>query len=516
MFCWPGWFRVTLERINMLHKQAGRLLFGSAVAMLVYSAASVATEAQNERIRNANEAWFSGEQPELTGNNQLLDALIQARRHNAEYAAAKSALAAGREAWPQARAAALPSLRGEINFTQIDRDVEATPFSNIPNSGGGTGGTAGGPPSAPFSDSFLDEQYRIELRQPLFNFSIPALLRQGHSQVSKAELDFAVTRKVLISSVAGAYLDFLVAGEQLELAKAEKKAVASDRKLAKARYDVGETGVTGLREAQAAFDLIEAQLVDARSELGDARDRLFELTQVQYPRLPGLVEKIDYVMPEPVSPSGWLDIALRYNGEYLKARHDVQLASDSINAKRGNQLPKLDLVAYYTKLDNTDFVFGSASQDKAIGLQASWDIFAGGLTLSQVRQARAEYEASQARLVQNQRQLRTEVFKSYRDIEQAIRRVRAQRQVIKSAQAALEANAAGFEFGERTQADLQNARRTLFQARVEYTTARYDYLRGVLRLKLVAGVLTQDDLRQAGRLLSGDLVPAVKQVKLQE
>ncbi len=501
-------------RLTLKHRFRTPANCALVICMLLSGFAVHAEKSDLQKIQTVNERWLSTEPTTPADANNFVRALVEARRHDAAYAGARAALDAGREAWPQARASILPSVQAEITIAEIERDVEETPFSNAP---GGAGGGAGGPPSAPFSDGFTNEEYRIELRQTLFDYGVPARLRQGETRVTKAELEFAIARKTLISRLANAYLNFLVAGEQLDLAVSEKTAVAEDLELAQARYEVGETGVTGYREAQSAYDLANARLVDARTGLEDAREALFEVTRVSYPQLPGLREKVELQLPEPAGADAWVKIALDFNGEYLKAQQDVKIAADEIKNKRGGQLPQLDLVAAYSELDNTEFVFGSASQDASIGLEATWNLFSGGRVFSEVREAEARYVESKAQQLNLQRQVTTRIRGTYRAIVQAIERIKAQEQVIVSARSALEATNAGFEFGERTQADVLTARNTLFQARVDYTNARYNYLIELLDLRFVAGILSQEDIQRVGMLLGGDPVPsAVNRIQAQE
>lgn len=437
--------------------------------------------------------------------SQFVAVFDQAKVHDADFAAAQAALRAGNEAYPQARAAALPTLQATGSYAKIDRKVKSTPFSNSPGAGNSNGG--GGPPRAPFSDQFGTSQYGIELRQPLFDWSIPAQLRQAKDQVTKARIQFEIARRTLISNVANTYLNFLKAASQLNLVQAESRALAEDLKVAKARYDVGETGVTGLREAQATYDLVSAREIDAQTALDNIREQLRDMTQHWYERLPGIRGKIALEPPQPSSPEAWVKIALDYNGPYLQAKKDVKIAKDQISKRRGKFLPDVDLVASYTDLDESDFVYGNASTDKAIGVQATWELFSGGRTLSQVREARARYSESTANLESTRRQVAREIRNTYRSITQAIKRVHAQANVIVSASASLKATSAGFEVGERNQADVLNARRDLFQARINHTDALYDYLIASLRLKYVAGIIDRDDLQQTGLLLDGPMLP---------
>ncbi len=60
---------------------------------------------------------------------------------------------------------------------------------------------------------------------------------------------------------------------------------------------------------------------------------------------------------------------------------------------------------------------------------------------------------------------------------------------------ALETTQAGFEVGTRTIVDVLLAQRGLFGARRDFNQARHEYILNVLRLKLAAGTLAEEDLK---------------------
>ena len=52
----------------------------------------------------------------------------------------------------------------------------------------------------------------------------------------------------------------------------------------------------------------------------------------------------------------------------------------------------------------------------------------------------------------------------------------------------------GYEAGTRTIVDVLNVQRNLFQNERDYTNARFDYVLSALRLKQVAGALTEEEI----------------------
>jgi len=75
-----------------------------------------------------------------------------------------------------------------------------------------------------------------------------------------------------------------------------------------------------------------------------------------------------------------------------------------------------------------------------------------------------------------------------------VSQVNARKQSTVSAKVALDATQAGYEAGTRTIVDVLSVQRNLFQAQRDYINARFDYVLNSLRLKQVAGMLTENDL----------------------
>lgn len=431
--------------------------------------------------------------PAAASANKLVDIYRLAQQEDAQLAAAEAAYRAGREAWPQARAAALPTLAASGSYTEIDREVEQTPFS-------GQGG-ASAAPSPPFSDDFTSKSYGVELRQPLFDWRIPATLRQGRTQVNIAELEYLAAEQNLVARVLAGYLGFLRAQSSLELAEAEKAAIAADLERTQGRYEVGEISVTPLREAQAALDLAESRIISARAELDRQREALRQLTTRWYDRLPDVPRGFSPGPPQPSSIEPWVQRTFQYQPEYLVAVRRAELAENEIQRQRADYIPNLDLVAGYQDTDDSEFLFGNASNDTRVGLEATWTLFAGGRSLSEVRESRARLDQSEAEVVNTRRQAASDTRNAFRQATTELRRIEAFDKAIESARTAYESVRAEFDVGERTQADVIDARRDLYSALIDRTRARYDYASALNRLRLSAGVLSEDNLKRIDALL---------------
>jgi len=82
--------------------------------------------------------------------------------------------------------------------------------------------------------------------------------------------------------------------------------------------------------------------------------------------------------------------------------------------------------------------------------------------------------------------------------------VEARRLAVVSAQSAYDASQVGLEVGTRTVLDVVQNQRTLFQAKLDYAQARYNFLLSRLQLSQAIGALDVAEVQDVNRLLTQD------------
>ena len=134
-------------------------------------------------------------------------------------------------------------------------------------------------------------------------------------------------------------------------------------------------------------------------------------------------------------------------------------------------------------------------------------IFSGGLNSSQARQSSYQAQATEQNYIATKRNTMQAARSNHQLAITNAARVKARKQAITSAESALKATQAGYEVGTRTIVDVLMAQRTLFQAKRNYSNARYDYILSMMRLKQVAGQLSPADVLDLNKwLFDGNLI----------
>jgi len=146
------------------------------------------------------------------------------------------------------------------------------------------------------------------------------------------------------------------------------------------------------------------------------------------------------------------------------------------------------------------------TEETAINLNLTMPIFSGGLTSSQSRQASYQAQTAEQNYIATKRNTMQAARSNYQSAITNAARVKARKQAITSAESALKATQAGYEVGTRNIVDVLLAQRTLFQAKRNYSNAKYDYILSMMRLKQVAGQLSPKDIFELNSWLSSKVI----------
>src|SRR5690606_31559317 len=95
--------------------------------------------------------------------------------------------------------------------------------------------------------------------------------------VTLAELQLQQAFQQLLLRVSQAYFDVLAAQDTLTALEAERSAISEQLASARRNFDLGTATITDTYEAQARYDLIGAQLLQAENHLRVRRDVLQQI-----------------------------------------------------------------------------------------------------------------------------------------------------------------------------------------------------------------------------------------------
>ncbi|MCP4412405.1 MAG: TolC family outer membrane protein [Gammaproteobacteria bacterium] len=346
----------------------------------------------------------------------------------------------------------------------------------------------------------------LSLYQLIYDYSTWVSYDQAKKSAEQARVQYKVNEQDLIIRVAETYLDILGAKDKLEFAVAEQKAIKQELEQTKQRYEVGLIAITDVHEAQARFDQSEADRIIAQNTLDNAHEALREITGRYHNNLDILNTDIPLISPEPARIDDWVQVARESNLNVISSNMTVYLAQQDIKRNFGGHYPSVSLSASYS--DTTTDLSWVDVNSESYGLSGSINvnipIYSGGLTNSRVEESEALYKKATYDLESAMRSTIRTARSAYLGVNASISGIKALEQSVVSQQSALEATQAGFEVGTRTIVDVLLSTRTLYSARSSLSSARYNYILAVLKLKQAAGILSSFDLQEINKwMVSG-------------
>jgi outer membrane protein, protease secretion system len=410
----------------------------------------------------------------------LMQAYEAALNNDALYQAAIHENDAGQQFKSIGRASLLPVLSGSYSTNYVDADRTFTGRTD--------------------QLTYRNETALLQLRQPVINFESFARYKQGLAQTNAADAQFLVQNQDLIVRLAAAYMDARFAEDQLAITSSQMSSFAEQRLTNEHLFEKGEGTRTEMLETQARFDLAEAQVIEARDNLTNARNVLASIVGEEIRLVNPL---LDDFRAKPMLPSSfeeWKEIALEQNPEIVSQRHAVEVARQEINKQRAGHAPRVDLVGAINKSmsDNVLFV-GLDTFTRSIGVQVNVPIYAGGLVNAMTSQAVSNHERAKAQLESRTNQVLIELRRQFNLNLSSLRRIDALVSSVNSRSILLDATRKSAVGGTRTNVDILNAKQQFFEATLDLTQARYNYLLSYLRLRKAAGTVDVRDLQDVAR-----------------
>ena len=426
----------------------------------------------------------------LTAEN-LLDIYNEALENDPTFKAAEYSYLADKEIVVQGRAALLPSitLSGSTNWNEY------------------------------YQDDVLQQEYNsfsksARVSQPLFRLDTWFNFKRSKSLTNAAEAEFAYEQQNLILRTAELYFGVLRAIDNLNAAISEEKAIKKQLDQAQQRYEVGLSAITGVQEAQLAYDLSKAARINNEGNLFSAREALNALIGREIFSLDELGENLQISSPFPNSKEDWVKLALKNNYQLKASYLRKDAAKSNARSAASNHLPKIDIVGSGSDSETNQFNYEGFSINgqgipvpavtgrRNYAIQLSVPIFQGGAVSSRRKQAYSQYNQADENTLFTERRIIQEVRSQFSNVNTLVANVNAQKQAVISATSALEATQVGYKVGTRNVVDLLQAEKNLYSAEKNLANAKYDYILANLRLALAAGTIDPGDILEINNLLN--------------
>jgi len=344
------------------------------------------------------------------------------------------------------------------------------------------------------------------LVQPIYRPAAWAAYKQGGSLLQQAAAQFEAAEHDLLIRVTQGYFDVLVGEDNLALLNAQRTAVGEQLASAKRNFEVGTATITGVRDAQARFDLTNAQTIAAENDLRIKRLALDLLVGLSDAKPKRLLQITQLIATPKEDVNQWVSQAETTSPAIRQAQLALEVASLEVDKATAGHKPTLDAQMNYVRTEN---IKGTAISDlqtnvftPSVGVVLNVPLFAGFTTMYRIKETVALETKARSDLENARRATAQATRSAYFGLVSGLSQVKAYEAAEASSQSALDANKLGYSVGVNINIDVLNSQSQLYQTKRDLAKARYDVLVTNLKLRQAAGTLTPADLQPINALLA--------------
>ena len=348
------------------------------------------------------------------------------------------------------------------------------------------------------------------LTQPIYRPAAWATYRQGGRQLQQAAAQYESAEHDLLIRVSQAYFDVLTSEDNFELVQNQKKAVSEQLASAQRNFEVGTATITGVRDAQARYDLANAQAIAAENDLRTKRLALNMVVGLNDAKPKRLAKNTTLVAAPKEDVNAWVSQAQASSPAVRQAQLAVEVADFEMDKATAVHKPTLDAQMTYGRTENLKGAFvgttysstPSTTWNPTVGLVLNVPLFTGFSGVYKVKEAIALKDKAQSDLENARRGTEQATRNTYFGLLAGLSQVKAYEAAEASSQSALDANKLGYSVGVNINIDVLNSQSQLYQTKRDLAKARYDVLVTNLKLRQAAGTLTPADLQPINALLA--------------
>ncbi|GJD94798.1 Outer membrane efflux protein BepC [Methylobacterium iners] len=326
----------------------------------------------------------------------------------------------------------------------------------------------------------------LTINQNLFDgFQTNNRTRQAESDVLRTREALRLTEMDTLFRAAQAYMDVLRDTANLELQRNNVEVLEEQLRQTRDRFNVGEVTRTDVAQA-------EARLARARSDVSAAEAQL-RASIGEFRRLIGVEPRqlapgrpLDRFVPATLDAA--VTIGLKEHPQILSTLHQVDVAEAQVKVLEGQLYPRASLQGAVNQRYDSQFPGDNGMTASIVG-QISIPLYEGGLTYSQIRQAKELVGQARINVEDARDRVRSAIVTAWGQLEASKAQVIASQAQVQANEVALNGVREEARVGQRTTLDVLNAQQELLSARVNLIVAQrnrvvftYDVVQAIGRL----------------------------------
>lgn len=190
-----------------------------------------------------------------------------------------------------------------------------------------------------------------------------------------------------------------------------------------------------------------------------------------------------------------LQYALSHRPDGISATYAVKQAEATVGSTKAGFRPKISAVVQGSITGEGAFKADQASGQErwSAGINLSWDIFDNNVTAAQVQQAKAQQRKAESVARQQIEQIQLEIRQAYTNLKNAEKNIAVTHGAVKQAEEQFLIAQVRYEEGVDTNLTVMDAQEKLTEARINYSSAIFNFYTSKAQLEKAMGVPTEID-----------------------
>ena len=423
--------------------------------------------------------------PVPSGPVSLEQAVNIALKNNPTIHAASAYASAAQHAIDTAKAGYMPQLNFSEGFTRGNNPVYV--FGTLLTQRQFT--------AANFDLGFLNTPPPVDNFRTQFSASMPLYdfgrtsgrVKDARIQAQTVRESASRTEQGVVFDVVNAYLNGLLAQEQVRVAQAAVTMSEADLQRAQAREKQGLAVASDVLSAQTQLAQSKEDLIRAKNGVAISQAALNVAMGVSEDAPTTTEGKLAAVQISVGELPMLQQQALKQRPDYHEAQLQAQRAGNSVSLAKKEFLPRLDMMGSWEQ-DNQTFA-ARGGNNWIAGATLTFNIFNGGARKAQIAESKAYQQSAEAMRSQMESAVRLQVREAYLNLNAALQRVEVSRDSATQAQESLRILRNRYDAGLATIMDVLRAETMRTAAQNNHLNAVYDYRLTFAALELATGDL---------------------------
>ncbi|MBI5165199.1 MAG: TolC family protein [Magnetospirillum sp.] len=335
----------------------------------------------------------------------------------------------------------------------------------------------------------------ITITQKVFDgFTTGSAVDAAKISKEAAGADLRTNRQLTLFEGVTAYLSVLRYTKLIGLARESERNVQAQQNLEDERVTKGAGIASDVLAAKQRLQLAKEARVRYEGEFHTATAKY---TQV-FGRAPDTARLTDPPVPEDLLPRSLeeaLDIARQENPQVEAAIRQMELTDEKRRGAEGGFYPTIDLVGAANYENDKNATVG-VRRDWSLLVKASWELFAGLKTASQVAQASFDHAASKDSHLHMTRKVAEQVRTTWYRLSIARERMALLDNAAVLAEEVWEARKKQREAGKATVQEVLDEETKIYDSRIAHAGAYFDMLQSSYELLQAIGRLEAETLAE--------------------